>query len=88
MPTLFNVPMDIVVCNWLLLSVEYEYTTHNGLQIVVGRLMGLFYADDEMIGLRDLEWLQNSINVLIVIFRRVSVVANIIKSNTTTCQPG
>ena len=33
--------------------------------------MGVFYEDDGMIGLRDAEFIQGDINVLIRIFRRV-----------------
>ena len=50
--------------------------------------MGVFYADDIMIGSRDPDWLQGDINVLIVLFRGVLLMSNIEKSNTMTCQPG
>ena len=56
--------------------------------MAIGRCMEIFYADDGMIGLREPKWLQWSINVLIGIFRRVSLMANVAKYNTMNCQPG
>ena len=46
------------------------------------------YADGGLLGSQDLEWLQEDINVLIGIFCRVVLMANIAKSNTMTYQPG
>ena len=48
----------------------------------------MFYADDDMIGSRDPEWLQGEINVHIGLFRRVILMTNIEKFKTMTCQPG
>ena len=50
--------------------------------------MGVFNADDGMIGSRDPEWLQGSINVIIEIFRRFGLMSNVAKSKTMTFQPG
>ena len=50
--------------------------------------MGVFYADDGMIGSRDPDLLQGAINVIIGLFRRVKIMANVTKSNTMTCHPG
>ena len=41
-----------------------------------------------MIGSRDPEWLQGNINVIIGLFRRVVLMANVEKSNTMTFQTG
>ena len=70
------------------LVVEGKSATHGGLRVVVGRCMGMFYADDGMIGWRGPEWIQGDINVLVILFRRVGLMANVAKSNTMTCQPG
>ena len=50
--------------------------------------MVMFYADDGIIGYRDLELLQRAINFIIGLSRRVGLVANVEKYNTITCQPG
>ena len=67
---------------------EDDSTTHERLRVVVGRCMGVFYADDGMIGSRDMEWLQGAINFLVGIFRSVIMMANVAKSNTITYQLG
>ena len=48
------------------------------------RCMGVFYEDHGMIGLRYPEWIQGVIDVLIGLFRRVCLMANVEKSNTMT----
>ena len=58
---------------------EYDSDTHDGIGMAVGKCMGLFHADDGMIGLRYPEWLQGAINVLTKIFRRVGLMANVEK---------
>ena len=50
MPTLFNVSVDSVVRHLISLTVEENSATHDRLGIAVGRYMGVFYADDSMIG--------------------------------------
>ena len=70
------------------LTVEDLSTNHEGLGMKVGQCMGIFYADDGMIGSRDTEWFQGAINVLIWLFRRIRFMANVAKSKTTTWQPG
>ena len=53
--------------------------TREGLGVVVGMCVGMFYADDGMIGLRDPECLQGATNTLIVMLRRVRLMDNIEK---------
>ena len=48
----------------------------------------MFYADDCMIGSKDLEWIQGAINIIIRLFRRVGLMANVEKYKTMTCHPG
>ena len=61
---------------------------HYGMGEAVGNCLGVFYADDSMVGSRDSEWLQYSMNVLVGLFRRYGLTATIAKSRRTTCQPG
>ena len=53
--------------------------------MTAGRSIGVFYAYDDPIGSCDSVWIQGSIIVLIGIFRRVSLMDNIEKSNTMNC---
>ena len=70
----------------LSLTLEDDSSNHDGIRMALGRCMGVFYADSGMIGLMDPECLQWAINVLINIFRRVILIANVDRSNTMTCQ--
>ena len=54
----------------------------------VGSSTGVFYGDDGLIRSWDPEWIQGVINILIGIFPRLGLIANVAKSNTTTCHPG
>ena len=64
---------------------EDESIVHDGLEMTAGRSIGVFYAYDDPIGSCDSVWIQGSIIVLIGIFRRVSLMDNIEKSNTMNC---
>ena len=61
---------------------------HDGLGETVGRCLRVFYADYGMDGPRDPEWLQHAMNVLVGLFIRYGLTANVTKSRTITCQPG
>ena len=43
------------------------------------------HAWDSLIGAWDSEWLQNTLNVIIVLFRRYNPVANVVNFLTMTC---
>ena len=49
-PTLFNMVVDNVVCNWLYMMVEDKLVSHEGLVLAVGRGMGIFYVNDGLVG--------------------------------------
>ena len=61
---------------------------HYGLGHAVGQIMGVFYADYGPVGSRYPELIQVDINVLISLFQRIGLMANVSKSKTMTCQPG
>ena len=46
----------------------------------VGWCLGVFYADDGMVGSQDLEWLQYLMKILVGLFQRYVLVANFAKS--------
>ena len=70
------------------IPVEEKPATHEGLGTTVRLCMGVFDADDSMIGSREPECPQGAINVLIRLFRRFGLISNVEKSKTKTCQPG
>ena len=53
--TLFDLVVKNVARNWLSLMVEDQLVAHKGLVLAVGRCLRLFYADNVVVGLRDLE---------------------------------
>ena len=65
-----------------------ELVAHDGLGLAVGRCTGMIYAGDSLVGSRDPEGLQGALNVLIGLFRKYGLVANIAKSKDMMCQPG
>ena len=57
------------------MRVEDELFTHEVLGLEVGWCLGLFCANNVMVGSRNMEWIQDSLNVLIGIFRWYRLVA-------------
>ena len=86
--TLSNVAVDSVVQNWLSMKLEDIAVIHDGLGHAVGRSLEVLYAEDGIIGLRDPEWIQGGLNVLIVLLLRIGLIDYVAKSKTMTCQPG
>ena len=64
--------------------VEDQRVAHGVLVETIGRLLGVFYSNDVMVGSYDLDWLQHAINFLVSIFKRYDLVAKIVKSHTMT----
>ena len=77
-PTLLNIVVDNVIRTWLAITVEYHRVAHNGLGEAFGSCLGVLYADDGMVGSRD----------LVGLFQRYGLAAKAAKSRSMTCQPG
>ena len=77
-----------MVHNWLALTVEDKLVTHDELVLAVGHSLGLFYTGNDMVGLRDTEWLQEALKVIIGLFRQYGLVTNVSKSKSMTCHLG
>ena len=87
-PTLFNLVMENIIRTWLAMIVEDQRLVHYELRESVGRCMGGFYANEGMVGSRDPDWLQHSMNLLVNLFRWYGLAANAVKSRYMACQPG
>ena len=61
---------------------------HEGLGETVGRCLGLFYAHNGMFVSRISDWLQHTMNVLVGLFIKYVLAANVTKSRIMTCHPG
>ena len=86
--TLFNVVVDNVIKTWLAMTVENQRVYHDGLGVTIRRCLGVFYANDCMVVSRDADLLQHAINVMVGLFQRYGLAANVAKSCTMTYQPG
>ena len=68
-PTLFNVVTGNAIRTWIDMTVEDKMVAHDRLGETVGRCLGVFYANDGMVGSRDANWLlwmQHLMNVLVL----------------------
>ena len=61
--TLFNVLVENVTRKWMAMTVEDHMVAHKGLGETVGRCLGVFCANNGMVGSRDANWIQNSMKV-------------------------
>ena len=77
--TLLNVVVDNVITTWLEMIVEDQRLTNDGLGDTVRRCLGVFYANNGMVSSRDPDWLQNTTNILVGLFRRYGLEANVAK---------
>jgi len=50
-------------------------------------LLVAFYADDGVIAARNHQWLQNALNVLVTLFRKVGLETNVDKTKIMICHP-
>ena len=62
--------LDNVVKNWIALAVEDKLVAHEGMGIKAGQCLGLFYAENGIVGSWNPECLQSALNVLISLFQR------------------
>ena len=65
---LFKMVVDNAIITWLDIAVEDQRVAHDGLGETVRRCMGVFYTYDGMVGSRDADWMQHSMNVLVGFF--------------------
>ena len=80
--------VDKVFHNWVSITVEYNTVIHNRLVHVAEWSIGVFYADNRIIGSRDPRWLQGGINILIGPFLWIGLMDNVAKSKPINCQLG
>ena len=66
--TLFNVFLDAVIRTWLAMKAEDHRVAHDKLVETVGLFVGVFYADDGMVGSRDPDSLKHLMKILVGLF--------------------
>ena len=86
--TLFNVVLDNGIRTWLDITVEDKMVDHERMVETGVRCFGVFYDNDDVVRLYDLDWMQHIMYVVVVLFRKYGLAANVANSRTMTCQPG
>ena len=51
LPTLFNMVINNVLCNWMSMTVGEKLVYHDGMVLAVGWCMGMLYVNDNLVGL-------------------------------------
>ena len=85
-PTIFNVVVDVVVCNWV--TVVVAGAEERGERGKEGRHQAaLFYEDDDMVASSDPCLFQGEFNTLVGLFDRVGLKTNVGKTVGMVCRP-
>ena len=85
---MFNVVVENIIRTCMAMPVDNHRVDPDGLGETFGQCLGVFYADYDMVGSRESEWLQHAMNVLVGLLRRYGLAAKFSKSRTMTCQTG
>ena len=70
------------------MTVEDQRVANDGLGETLGQCLGVFYANDGMVGSQEADWLQHSMNVLVDLLRQYGLAANVSKSHILTDRTG
>ena len=73
---LFNIIVNAVVCEWLRLMRETLDDSGGYLSTQIEALFTIFYVDDGYIASRDAEFLQEALDILVDMFKRVGLATN------------
>ena len=85
-PNRFNVVVDVVVWHWV--TVMVEGAEERGECVKEGRHHNsLLYADNGMVALSDLRWLQGAFSTLVGLFDEVGLRNNVGKTVVMVCRP-
>ena len=60
--------VDNVIRTWLAMTVEDQRVYHDGFGETVRQCLGVFYAEDDMVISRNLDWIKYVMNVLVGLF--------------------
>ena len=85
-PTIFNVVVDAVVCNWMM-GIIADAEERGDLEEKRRHQAALLYADDGMVASSDPRWLQGASNTLVGLFYRVGLWTNVGKTVRMVCHP-
>ncbi len=88
MAKLFNISVNAVVWEWMrLMHAMIDDADSNLAKHIVG-LFAVFYVDDGYITSRDMEFLQEALNIIVETFKHVGLATNTKKTQAMVCMPG
>ena len=86
-PTIFNIVVDAVV--WEVLeAVCSPHEAQYGMGWATGEINLVLYVDERRISVQDHEWVQDALTVIVDMFRRMGLEANIEKIKVMLSTPG
>jgi hypothetical protein len=85
---LFNIIVNAVVHEWMQLMQELLDDMEGNLANHINALFSIFYANGGYIASRNAKFLQEAINILVAMFKRVGLETNTKKTQAMVCMPG
>jgi hypothetical protein len=73
---LFNILVDAVTREWLRILRDESELEEEAIEMLMATFFAIFYVDDAYLALRDPDFLQRALDVLIDLFVRVGLEAN------------
>jgi hypothetical protein len=85
---LFNILVDAVVREWVRQLQKKSELEEEVITELMAAFFAIFYVDDVYLALRDPEFLQQVLDILIKLFACVGLKTNVKKTQTMICTPG
>jgi hypothetical protein len=85
---LFNILVDAVAREWVRQLQEESELEEEVITKLMAAFFANFYIDDAYLALRDPEFLQRVLDILVNLFARVGLKTNVMKTQTMICMPG
>ena len=82
---LFNITVNMVVHEWMRLMHEMLDDSKGDLANQVEALFAIFYVNDRYIASRDVEFLQEALDILVKTFKCIGLAMNTKKMQATWC---
>jgi hypothetical protein len=84
----FNVLVDAVAREWVRQLQEESELEEAVITELMAAFFAIFYVDNSYLALRDPEFLQRVLDILVDLFARVGLETNVKKTQTIICTPG
>jgi hypothetical protein len=85
---LFNILVDAVAREWVWQSWEKSKLEEEAIQQLMATFFAILYVDDTYLALRDQEFLQQALDILVNLLACLGLETKVKKTQTTFCTPG